>query len=260
MKLTFLGSGAHGTRCNFHSNMLLERDGKALLIDCGSDIRHSLDGVGVSLSTIDGVYVSHLHSDHVGGLEWFAFNTYFDPKRWTDGVYRKPTLYAEEYTARDLWEHCLKGSLRTVSGQPTMHLNDYFEVRTHREFGEFRWNGTLFATVPMPHIDGSDQTEHSHGLLFVGSGMNQVFLTTDTRFCPNYAANWYAAADIIFHDCETTDYQSGVHAHFRELVSLRDEIKAKTWLYHTSDNNIFENDPRAAAFKGFVRCGQAFDL
>ncbi len=69
MKLTFLGSGSAFTMNNRQSNMILEDDGKILLIDCGTDIRHSLHQQDLSYKDIDAVYISHLHADHIGGME-----------------------------------------------------------------------------------------------------------------------------------------------------------------------------------------------
>ena len=88
MKLIFLGTGSAFTIGNYQSNMLLEDDnGKRLLIDCGSDIRFSLDAVGIRLGEITDVYISHIHADHMGGLEGLAFFTFFNP------ACEKPNLY-----------------------------------------------------------------------------------------------------------------------------------------------------------------------
>src|SRR5438552_2225581 len=89
MKLVFLGSGAAFTvGDNFHSNMLLDDGhGHHLLIDCGTDARFSLHAIGKSYQDITDVYVSHLHADHCGGLEWLALTTKFD------AACKKPRLH-----------------------------------------------------------------------------------------------------------------------------------------------------------------------
>ena len=43
-------------------------------------------------------------------------------------------------------------------------------------------------------------------------------------------------ADIIFHDCETLPFKSGVHAHYEDLKTLDDKTRKKMWLYHYQDN------------------------
>src|ERR1700733_4386232 len=99
MKLTFIGSGSAFTlgANNYHSNMLLENaHGERLLIDCGSDARHSLHEAGFSYHDIHDVYISHLHADHAGGLEWLGFTTKFDPT-----CSEKPNLYISETLVHD---------------------------------------------------------------------------------------------------------------------------------------------------------------
>ncbi len=89
-KLIFLGSGSAFTIGvdNFQSNMLLVSDQRnKLLIDCGSDIRFSLYKAGFSHLDITDIYISHIHSDHTGGLEDIGFNTKFDSRC------NKPNLY-----------------------------------------------------------------------------------------------------------------------------------------------------------------------
>src|SRR5438477_6012494 len=100
MKLLFLGTGSAFTLGyqNYHSNLLLEDDQKHhLLIDCGSDARFSLHEQGYSYQDIQDVYISHLHGDHSGGMEWLGFSTKFDEQC------KKPTLHICETLVDDLW-------------------------------------------------------------------------------------------------------------------------------------------------------------
>ena len=56
MKLVFLGSGSAFTvgHDNYQSNMLMvSKSGKCLLLDCGTDIRFSLNEQGYKHSVID---------------------------------------------------------------------------------------------------------------------------------------------------------------------------------------------------------------
>lgn len=106
MKITFLGSGSAFTMSNFQSNILIENDKEKLLFDCGGDIRWSLKENGLSAFDIDGIYLSHLHADHIGGLEYIAFLTYFAK---TLKGFKKPKLYGHTQLITDLWNHSLKG-------------------------------------------------------------------------------------------------------------------------------------------------------
>lgn len=88
-----LGTGSAFTMGNWQTNFLISRNGKFLLIDCGSDIRWSMDMIGLSFKDIDAVYISHAHADHIGGLEWLGFTRYFTRKAMLDSV-RRGDLFA----------------------------------------------------------------------------------------------------------------------------------------------------------------------
>jgi len=49
---------------------------KNMLVDCGSRIPVSLYQQNIDLKTIDAIYISHAHGDHVGGLEELALSRY----------------------------------------------------------------------------------------------------------------------------------------------------------------------------------------
>lgn len=250
-KLTFLGAGSAFTMDNFQSNMLLTSDsGKHLLIDCGGDVRHSLAKVGLTANDIDAVFISHLHADHTGGMEWLAFSTYFNP------TMKEPDLFINGKLADELWEHTLKGGLGSIQGKITT-LDDYFIVHRAQKNGAFHWEGIDFRMVQVVHyMDGFDIVP-SYGLMFEISGKT-YFITTDTQFNPNQIRDFYNMSDVIFQDCETAPNKSGVHAHYTELVTLDDETRKKMWLYHYHDGD--KPDCEKDGFQGWVKNGQVFNL
>lgn len=251
MKLTFLGTGSAFTvgDGNFQSNMLLtSANGRRLLLDCGSDIRFSLWEQGLKLSEMTDVYVSHLHADHIGGLEGLAFSTFFTP-----GLGR-PRLYISVSLVDDLWSRSLSGGLGSIEGHITS-LDTYFDVQAIGRNGGFSWEGVYFQLVQTIHYMDGFNVVPSFGLMFQAN-QTRVFVTTDTQHAPNQIGRFYDMADVIFQDCETTPFKSGVHAHYSELRTLPAEVKAKMWLYH------YQPGPRPDAvsdgFRGFVEKGQEF--
>jgi len=68
--------------------------------------------------------------------------------------------------------------------------------------------------------------------------------------------SYYREARYIFHDCETGQHKSGVHAHYDDLKDLPHEIRQKMWLYHYYPNP--EQKPAADGFADFVRRRDTF--
>lgn len=84
MRITFLGTGTStgnpeiGCSCEvctskdkrdwrLRASVLVETEGKRLLIDCGPDFRWQV--LRADISELDGVLITHEHYDHVGGLD-----------------------------------------------------------------------------------------------------------------------------------------------------------------------------------------------
>jgi ribonuclease BN (tRNA processing enzyme) len=257
MKIQFIGVGSAFTTPDcYQSNLLITaRSGKKLLLDCGGDARFALAECGIYGynvgEIIDAVYISHLHADHIGGLEWLAFSTFFNPK------HKKPTLFTEEEQMHKLWEHSLKGGLESIEGK-TMLLTDYFDCRPQSKDGTFLWEGIQATLVQMPHVVAGPNNHYSYGLLLREDVGPCVFISTDTQFSPDLITNLAQKADVIFHDCETTPFNTPVHVHYEELVTLPATLKQKMWLYHYQPHPKY--DPKADGFQGFVVKGQEFDF
>lgn len=265
MELTFIGcGGAFAGPDQYQTNAVIKCDDKYMMIDCGSDARHALNDQIINLSEIDAVYISHLHADHIGGIEWLAFCTYFNPSLG------RLTLYCNADVMNSLWFNSLRGGLDSIEGK-VMDLTDYFECRPIADNCQFKWRDIAFKPVQTVHVMAGRKIVHSYGLLIEspprpGCNRNWVtFYTADTQFCPNQIRAFYERADIIFQDCETTPYKSGVHAHIDDLKTLPPEIKEKMWLMHYAPFDKLTMDDmqkvaRDAGFVGFVVKGQTFEL
>lgn len=251
MKLVFLGTGSSlsPTKDNYHANMIVDNGaGKRLLIDCGSDARFSLFEQGYSYKDVNAVYISHLHADHVGGLEWLAFSTYFDPDC------PKPTLFISETLVSDLWHKVLAGGLSSLADIEA-NLATYFNIVAIPENNTFEWESITFELVQTVHVMNGFCLAPSFGLFF-RIGKHHLFITTDTQLTLNSLEKFYKRADFIFHDCEILPHKTGVHAHYSELLTLNPDYKKKMWLYHYQP--IALPNAKKDGFQGFVLKGQTF--
>lgn len=262
MKVTYTGTGsAFAQAGTWQCQAVIESNtGKRLLIDCGSDARHSLaQYANIGARDVDAVYVSHLHGDHVHGLEWLAFCRY--P---FGGVSTKPkpVLYGIGSILTRLWSHVLRGTLESIEGQVNTFA-DYFDLRPVDVNESFTWEGITFEPVQTVHVMNGKALTDSFGVMVTAEDGYKVFFTTDTQFCPAQINVFYRQADIIFHDCETTPFKSGVHAHYTDLVTLPEEIKRKIGLIHYSNSPDSPHYNLSAAvldgFLGFILPGFALN-
>lgn len=210
MNITFAGVGSAFTDQRYYqSSFVIEQKGKRLLVDCGGDGRHSLAALGVTNANVgqwlDGVYISHLHADHVGGLEFLAFCTYFNPLK------PKLKLYISADQIDDLWAVSRVG-LNSIEGV-SVELKTFFDVQPVVN-GIFNWQGIDFALVPCVHVWGNDVLMKVYGLQF-----NNVYFTSDTVITDRTLAAC-RNANLIFHDCQTYPGKGVVHAHYEDLVQL----------------------------------------
>lgn len=268
MKITWAGTGAAFAPANtWQCQAVITSDtGKHLLLDCGSDARHSLKQyAGLEAKDIDAVYVSHLHGDHVHGLEWLAFCRY----SWSGAPTVKPKLYGVKRLLEKLWSDVLCGTLESIEGKVNT-LEDYFDVIPLDLNGSFVWEDMLCQPVQTVHVMNGCALTDSFGL-FVTCPYSErtqhnpkVFFTSDTQFCPSQIHAFYKEADLIFHDCETSPFRSSVHAHYDDLCGLGLVTKSKMGLVHYQEASpTFPGSARAkhdGFGHGFVAPGDVFDV
>lgn len=261
MKLIFTGSGSAFTvgEGNFQSNMLLENPANKnrLLLDCGADARLALYELGLTYRDFQDVYISNLHSDHIGGLEWLAFTTKFDPS-----CTKKIRLHIKAELADTLWNSVLAGGLCSLQGI-VANLSTYFDVCPINFTNYFDWEG-IRINIAKPVLNGlmDFKIPPNYGIFFK-INTQTVFITTNAQLIlgnhPDHILEVYRKSDIIFQICEmATPWKNGVHANYEKLNELDAGIKKKMWLYHYNPGLL--PDPKKDGFRGFVKKGQIFDL
>ncbi|WP_424765924.1 MBL fold metallo-hydrolase [Paenibacillus sp. sgz302251] len=218
MHIQMIGTGSAFAKKFDNNNALIETNGFRLLVDCGITLPKALHRLGMSFTELDAIIISHIHGDHVGGLEELAFQMMFKFKR-------KPVLFIADTLIEPLWEHTLRGGL---TQDPLNRLEDFFEVRPLKENQPYELHpGLQVKLLQTKHIPG----KRSYSLLF----NDRFFYSADMRFDSQLLDVLVdQGVNTIFHDCQL-ESPGVVHASLEELLTLPASIQKRTWLMHYGD-------------------------
>jgi ribonuclease BN (tRNA processing enzyme) len=211
--LRFLGTGAaHAVELG-NASAVLERDGDPLLlIDCGS---HGLQRYLDTYGTVPrAVYLTHVHMDHIGGMESLFHRVWFrEDRRGCTKLYAHANLVP--------W---LQGRIADYPGvlaEGGVNYWDAFQlIPCSRGFWHARLWFEIFAT--RHHRPGT-----SFGLALPGS----FVWTGDTRPIPQVLDVHAGRDELIAHDCTSVGNPShtGVDDIEREYAA---SLRKRLVLYH----------------------------
>lgn len=224
MYLKFLGVGAGFSVGLGNNNAMIYQSNPRhgyWLIDCGEQTRAKLVDMNL-IDSLMGVFVTHIHGDHIGGLEMLGFYWYFAKKS------RLQVVVPTEKIKFDLMA-ALTPSMSQIQdndGNPkTVNVTEFFNIEVS-SLTTVALYGPEAADVepatlsfyPVPHVPEKD----CHGLLIEGT--RKHFYTSDIR-CPACELEYFEELDIngnVFHDVQLWDGgKGGVHCYLKNLESLR---------------------------------------
>ncbi|MET3543754.1 ribonuclease BN (tRNA processing enzyme) [Paenibacillus favisporus] len=221
LQLQMLGTGSAFAKKYFNNNALLGDGSFTLLIDCGITAPLALHQLGKTFNDLDAVLITHIHGDHVGGLEELAFKMKYAYRR-------KMKLFIAEALRDVLWEHTLKGGL-SQPGEITC-LEDAFDVHTLQPGVPCRLSEQIeLELIPNRHIPGKD----SFSLYING----RIFYSADMTFDPGLLDKLVRerGCDTILHEVQL-EGPGEVHTTLSELLSLPEPVQRMIRLMHYADN------------------------
>lgn len=240
-----VGVGDAFTARYHNACLLLEAGGTRLLVDAPPALARALADLGdrggarVGLDDIDHVLITHLHGDHVGGLEQLLYY-----RRFVTG--KKACVYAIPEVLHGLWDTRLKGGMEVLLESPhgpsrTMKLEDYCDVVPLE--GDATQIGPLAVEHrrTIHHIPTSALRVTAFGRTFGYSA--------DTAFDPSLI-EWLSKASLFFHETNL-----GVHTPLTSLLGLPEATRAAMRLIHYPDFHDPNGSPITCA-----REGDRFDL
>lgn len=190
-----------------------------LLIECPASAWSALEEQGLDVKDIDGIFISHLHQEVVGGLVAAAIKSRYEHKK-------KIKLYIPADLVGMLWYQVLRGSLE-VSAEGINELRDWFEVHAINQF--FCIEGIWFQIKSTMHIPGSP-----HFSLFMN---DKWFYAGHARFDRHLLEHVNQLCDVILHNCQLSSRYKGFAA-IDELMTLSPDIQDKMRLIHYDDNML----------------------
>ncbi|WP_127579714.1 MBL fold metallo-hydrolase [Paenibacillus koleovorans] len=221
-QLRMIGSGSAFAKAYYNNNALVACNGYTLMIDCGILAPMALHKMNFPMNDIQGVLVTHLHADHIGGLEEYALRMKY--------MYQlRPSLYIEENLIEPLWDDSLKAGLRyTVEGEST--LRDFFDVVPLkcdvRQEIQPGLSVELIRTKHFPNMPSysvvlNDKVFYSGDMTFNRALLDEMFVR---RQCVQ-----------VLHDCQL-EGNGLVHSTLNELLSLPEEYQERILLMHYGDS------------------------
>ncbi|SOC44652.1 MBL fold metallo-hydrolase [Ureibacillus acetophenoni] len=228
MKITPLGVGGAFTKTNYHNNYIFQLGETLLLVDAGTTLRTSLAEAGYHYTDIDFVYISHLHFDHVGGLEEMILQRYWNFENGQHAPVKTKIIVHEKllHSIRSILSHSLNNQGQAVE--------DFCQLITPKNEGSMfigEYTFTVFDTTNA-HQEGMI----SSGFKLSRKGKNLVY-TSDIKRLEQ--ANLLSQIDestvAIFQDVSFTT--NGAHATIEEVLSYYpSEIHEKIYAMHYNDN------------------------
>lgn len=273
-RLTWLGTGSAFNAADGNTASLLEVGDNTILLDCGFTVPYRLKQLGL-INAVTHVFLSHTHSDHVGGLELLAQWRYFVAQR--QGVPVPKLIVPKDLLDRlRLLEQLGLGAIQDEFGRPLgATLETYFDLGSDWDQHHFS-NGAETVSVrhiKTSHVPGKSMPSYGFEILLGenGSPDRMVLLTADSRDVHPPQRRMPLSGigdryDLVFHDCQLFESAHGgagdVHP---SLAKLTREIPAEdrqfVWLTHYGENwREHEDLAKHAGFAGFARPDMAFAL
>jgi hydroxyacylglutathione hydrolase len=206
LELAFIACGSLFSKEFYNNNFLIIKGNNDLLLDFGITGPRALNEItGLSPIDIENIFVTHSHSDHIGGLEYLAlFKGYMSPDK------NRISILLTEYYKYILWKASLNGGMEwneSNSKSERLKLNDYFNIcifkeKNSTEIRKFTYtlgnmNIEIFQTNHIP--DGAETLNNA----FITYGLfvdERVLFSGYTKFDKELLDEYAEKSDYFFHD------------------------------------------------------------
>lgn len=221
-----LGVGDTFSERHYGASLLLCCEGFWLAIDCPDRYRGVLRDAAqrsyraLSLSAVDHVLITHVHGDHMNGLEGVAFYKHFVDRK-------RVQLVTSPEVRGVIWDERLKASMSSLfdgKEHRTLGFDDYFELvplswAEPTRVGPFR----ISARRTAHHVPTS--------ALVIEAAGRSLGYSSDTAFDPELIA-FLSPAHLIIHETNL----GPAHTPYASLAALPATLRARMRLIHYPDS------------------------
>lgn len=199
------------------TSSLLEIAGRRIVVDCGLGVTRGLVDAGMDLKTLDLVFITHLHSDHVLELGALVHTA------WTAGLSRTVRIFGPPGVS-DYWRHFLDAmrfDIETrIADEGRPDIRAMVEIVEFREGLVMEEAGLRVAALRVDHPPVTD----CFALRFEGAGRSVVF-SADTVYFPPLA-DFAQGADVLVHEAMLEDGVDRLVARTGNGASLKKHLMA----------------------------------
>lgn len=223
-ELTFVGTAdAFNSAGRGHSCYWVEDSLGCFMVDFGPTALMRCQQLNMDLSKLDGVYVTHLHGDHIGGLAMLLVHCAYKEERTRPFTVAGPPGLEGRLNA--LWESAYPSVIRRGLPFPLL-------VRTWDVPSETEVMGRMVKTMRAQH----DRYAIATSLRIEADGYSLAF-SGDTGWHAGIPA-FVEDVDLFICECTETDEGFWGHMSLEELIRHRSSLNVgQLLLSHLSDDS-----------------------
>ena len=252
MKVTLLGTGTPFPNAErFGSAILVEGAGTKLLFDCGRGVVIRLTEAGVSPKEIDGLFLTHLHSDHIVGI----------PDLWLSGWFlgrSKPLPIWGPQGTSSMAKHLAQAfafdtRIRQAAPDPLPAAGVEVDPKEVAQGEIYNDGSTRVSAFLVDH--GAVKPAFGYR---VDSAGHSVVISGDTKFCQNLV-DFAKGTDCLIHAAWSAGWKNPAPPSQRSIASAEDGgrvfaiVKPKLGVvYHYKDEEGLEDAVRKEYNSPFV--------
>lgn len=221
------GVGDAFSLIHWGTHFLVRKNGFVLAVDCPDSFRRALRANGfvndagdpLDVGDIDAMILTHLHGDHVNGLEMAACYQRF----YGDHLLK---LYTHQEVAEQLWPRRIEASLGVLWDGEVFHkqqLADFLEIEV------VPWGEPV--TIGPFTVETRPTKHHLTAMAMrISDGEATLGYSCDTAYDEGLIA-WLEPCELIIHESSL----GPAHTPLERLVALPEAIREKLLVAHYPD-------------------------